>query len=150
MSKAASRSETARAAALAAELRLLVGRLRRRLRAQAQFGDLSSSQVSALGHLERGGAATVTALAQAEGVRPQSMGATVAALEAAGLVQGAPHPSDGRQTLWSLTKACRDRIQASRAAREDWLQRAILAHLDGAEQKTLAQAVTLLKRLVDD
>lgn len=149
MSKAAPRSDAARAAALAAELRVLVGQLRRRLRAQAQFDDLSLSQVSAIAHLERGGAATVTALAQTEGVRPQSMGATVAALEAVGLVQSAPHPSDGRQTLWSLTAACRERVKASRAAREDWLQRAILAHLDGAEQKTLAQAVALLRRLVD-
>jgi DNA-binding MarR family transcriptional regulator len=36
-------------------------------------------------------------------MRPQSMGSAVALLEAAGFVSGAPDPSDGRQTILSLT-----------------------------------------------
>lgn len=140
---------TARAAAVAGELRILVGKLRRRLREQTHLGDLTWSQVSVLGHLERNGPATVTALARAEGVRPQSMGATVSALEVAGLVTGAPDPNDGRQTILSLTPVCREWIRKSRAAREDWLSRAILAHLAPAEVEQLARAVDLLKRLVE-
>jgi DNA-binding MarR family transcriptional regulator len=77
------------------------------------------------------------------------MGATVAVLEAAGLVSGAPDPTDGRQTLLSLTLACRKRIQENRAVREDWLLRAIQNNLGPKEQEELTNAVQLLKRLVD-
>lgn len=141
--------EAARAVRLAGELRSLIGKLKRRLREQSHLGDFTQSQLSVLTHLEREGAATVTALARAEGVRPQSMGATVAVLEAAGLVSGAPDPADGRQTILSLTAACRKRIKASRAAREDWLYRVIRTNLTSAEQKNLAAAVDLLKRIAD-
>ncbi len=134
---------------LAGELRVVLSSLTRRLRDQAHSEDLTGSQKSVLLRLEQGGPATVTSLARAEGVRPQSMGATVAALEAAGLLSGAPHPSDGRQTILSLTPACRNWIDASRAARQDWLLQAIHAKLNAAEQDHLAQAVGLLKRLAD-
>ncbi|MES2185972.1 MAG: MarR family transcriptional regulator [Pseudomonadota bacterium] len=139
----------ARALAVAGELRVLVGQLRRRLKAHTQTGGLTPSQLSALGHIARDCPATVTTLARAEGVRPQSMGATIAALEAAGLVAGTPDPADGRQTLLSLTPACLDWVQASRAAREDWLAGAIRTRLAPDEQEQLAAAVALLKRLVD-
>ncbi|MHB8309265.1 MAG: MarR family winged helix-turn-helix transcriptional regulator [Metallibacterium sp.] len=141
--------EAARAAAVAGELRVVVGKLIRRLREQAQPGDFTWSQMSVLGRLERDGPATVTTLARAEGVRPQSMGATVSVLQGAGLVRGAADPTDGRQTILSLTPACREMIKASRAAREDWLFRAIRTNLATAEQEELANAVELLKRLVD-
>lgn len=142
-------SDTPRAAALAGELRVVIGSLIRRLREQSHSEDLTWSQKATLSRLEREGSATVTTLARAEGVRPQSMGATVAVLEAAGLVRGAPDPADGRQTILSLTVACREMLQASRAAREDWLFRAIQTKLAPAEQAELATAVSLLKRLVE-
>ncbi len=142
-------SEHARASALATELRVLIGKLKHRLREQAHTGDLTPSQTSVLLHLEREGSATVTVLARIEGVRPQSMGATVATLQAAGLVRGAPHPNDGRQTMLSLTPACRKMIKTGRAARQDWLFRTIQARLNNKEQEKLAVAVELLKRLVD-
>jgi DNA-binding MarR family transcriptional regulator len=141
--------DTARAAALAAELRTLLGRLKRRLREQAPPGDLTWPQISVLGLLDRDGPATVTALARIEGMRPQSMGAIIAALEAAGLVAGEPHPTDGRQTLLALTPACRDWPAAGRAAREDWLFRAIQARLAPDQQAALARALPLLDRLAD-
>jgi DNA-binding MarR family transcriptional regulator len=137
------------ASALAAELLVLIGKMKRRLREQAHIGDLTWSQISVLSHLERNGPATVTTLARAEGVRPQSIGATVSVLQAAGLVSGIPDPTDGRQTIWSLTAACRERVKAGRAAREDWLFRAIETQLGPAEQERLASSVELLKRLVD-
>lgn len=142
-------SDEARVAALASSLRVVVGKLRRRLREHSPTGDLTWSQISAIGHLGRDGPATVTQLAHAEGVRPQSMGATVSALEAAGLVVGSPDPGDGRQTIWSLTQACRRWIAGFRAAREDWLFRAIRAELSPAEQEVLARAVDLLELLAD-
>lgn len=139
----------ARASALAAELRVLIGKLKRRLREQADPGDLTPSQVTVMMRLEREGPATVSELARAEAMRPQSMGATIAALEAAGLVAGAPDPADGRQTILSLTPACREMIRTGRAAREDWLFRAIRKVLAPDEQEALARAIELLKRIAE-
>ncbi len=139
-----------RAAALAQELSAVLGKLKRRLREQAHVGDLTPSQTSALLRLEKDGPATASSLARAEGMRPQSMGAVIAALEAAGMVRGAPDPNDGRQTILSLTDAFRKRIREGRAARQDWLSGAIQARLSPREQDEVAAAVALLKRLVDD
>lgn len=141
--------DTARATALAGDLRVLIAKLKRRLREQSHLGDLTGSQLSVLNRLERDGPATVTSLARVEGMRPQSMGATVAALEAAGLISGSPDPADGRQTILSITPACRERVVAGRAARQDWLFRALQKHLAPAEQEQLAGALDLLKRLAD-
>ncbi|MGI4811901.1 MAG: MarR family winged helix-turn-helix transcriptional regulator [Janthinobacterium lividum] len=149
MSKPSAPVGATRLATLAVELRVLLGQLRRRLREEARAGDLTPSQISVLTHLKRDGPATVTTLARIEGVRPQSMGATVATLQTAGLVSGAPDPADGRQTLLSLTPACLELIEATRAAREDWLYRAIQTHLSAHEQTQLASSVELLKRLLD-
>src|SRR6202035_1647087 len=104
--------------ALAGDLRVVIGQLRRRLREQASFGDLTWSQTSVLSRFDRDCSATVSSLARAEGMRPQSMGATVSALEAAGLVKRSPDPEDGRQTILSVTPACREWIEAGRAAQD--------------------------------
>ena len=135
--------------ALAVEMRMVFGQLARRLRKQGRTDQLTSAQTSVLIQLERHGPATVTALAHAEGVRPQSMGATVAALEAMDLLSGAPDPADGRQTLWTLTPACHELVRASRAAREDWLDRLLREQLDEREQAQLAAVMPLLRRLLD-
>jgi DNA-binding MarR family transcriptional regulator len=141
--------ETARALVLAGQVRALLGKLNRKLREHAPAGEFTSSQLAVLGHLDRDGPATVTTLARAEGVRPQSMGATVAILQAAGLVNGAPNPADGRQTILSLTDACREWITTGRATRKDWLVRAIRTKLAPGERDELAAAVDLLNRLVE-
>lgn len=150
MSKRKTEREAVDAAGLAAELHELNGRLKRRLREQASAGDLTPSQAAVLRHLSHSGPATVTALAQMEGVRSQSMGATVAVLENLGMVKGSPDPKDGRQTILSLTPACRELFRTGRAARQDWLMRAIQTKLTADEQAQLAFALRLLGRLVDD
>jgi DNA-binding MarR family transcriptional regulator len=149
VSKQNSNSGNALALALAGELRILISQLRHRLREQTHLGDYTWSQTSVIIRLERDGPATVSALARAEGVRQQSMGATISTLEAAGLVKGSPDPADGRQTILSLTDACREMIQASRAAKEDWLFHAIQTKLSPAEQEQLATDLELLKRIAD-
>ncbi len=134
---------------LAADVRAIAGKLKRRLRKHGSLGDLPPSQVAVLLRLERDGPATVSGLARAEGMRPQSMGVTVAALEAAGLLSGTPDPEDGRQTILALTRSCCDRIAAGRAARQDWLERNIRAELTPAEQEQLATGLALLERIID-
>ena len=75
-----------------AAVRLLVQRLRQ---TQAAEGDLTSSETSALARLDRTGPTTSTELARLERISPQSMGATVAALEERGLVARQADPADG-------------------------------------------------------
>jgi len=135
------------AAALASDLRVVLGRLVRRLREQTEGSDLTRSQSSVLARLERDGAATATALARAEGVRPQSMAKIVAALEEAGLISGSPDPSDGRKNVLSLTGSAREQFRSGRLAKEDWLTRAIAAGLSPEETDRLAQCTELLERL---
>lgn len=141
--------DAARTLEVARELRVLIGKLRRRLREEASAGDFTPSQAAVLLRLESDGPATVTELARAEGVRPQSMGATVAVLEAAGLLTGTPDPVDGRQTVLSLSAAALKTFKAGRAAREDWLFRTIRSKFNPREQKSLATGVELLKRLIE-
>ena len=141
-------ADTRKTHALATDLRVLIGQLSRRLREQAHAGDFTASQKAVLLRLERDGPATISTLARLEGVRPQSMGATIATLEASGHLQGTPDPADGRQTLLSLTPVCREWIAASRAAREDWIVRSLQARFTPAEQADLVHAVDLLQRLL--
>jgi len=119
----------------------------RRLREQAPGTDLTKSQSSVLARLERGGAATATALANAEGMRPQSMAKIIRALEDAGLVSGSPDPNDGRKTLLDLTEVAREEYRTGRRIREDWLAQAMAASLSPEEIIHLAKATDLLRRL---
>jgi len=136
-----------RTAAIAAEIRSVVGKLTRRLRERAPPGDLSWSQAHVLGRLERDGPATLTALARSENMRSQSMGAIVGPLEGAGLVVRAPDPADGRQAILSVTERGQATIRENRRAREDWLSERIRAELTPKEQDDLSRALTLLDRI---
>ncbi|SFW26085.1 MarR family winged helix-turn-helix transcriptional regulator [Luteibacter sp. UNCMF366Tsu5.1] len=149
MAKSHSPADAPPVSILAAEIRISVGKLLRRVREQASPGDFTSSQKSVLLRLDRDGPATVSALARAESVRPQSMRVTVAALEAMKAISGKPDPNDGRQTLVDLTPAFRKNLKASRSAKEDWLVRALQAQLSPQEHAELASAVKLLQRLAE-
>jgi len=137
------------AVVVAGELREVMVLLKRRIREEAPPNDLSWGQLSVLGQLDRAGPSTVSELARAESVRPQSMGETIAALENAGFVAGTPDPRDGRRTLLTLTSLARDLVRTRRAQREDWLFRRIKQRLSVSEQKELSQALALLRRLVE-
>jgi DNA-binding MarR family transcriptional regulator len=138
------------ASKLAAELRTTLGSLKRKLRQQGGLNDFTSSQIAVILRLETDGPATVSGLARAEGMRPQSMSAVIAPLEEMGLVAGAADPHDGRKTLMSLTKACRKSMEDGRAARQDWLTQAIQQKLSPQEQKKLSSAIHLLARITED
>jgi DNA-binding MarR family transcriptional regulator len=133
-------------ALLASDLRVVFGQLVRRLRAENTF---SLSQGAVLGRLDREGLRSVSDLAAAERVRPQSMAQTVGDLEADGLVTRAPDPTDGRRALVQLTDAGREKVLADRRRRDGWLATAIRDTLTPEEQEALARAVPLLRRLVD-
>lgn len=132
------------------ELRAAIGSLCRRLRKESHLGDFTWSQMSVIHRLSHEGPATVTALANSENMRTQSMGAIVASMEAAGLLERSPDPADGRQSILSLTPAAQEKLRAARAAREDWLIRTMQAKLSPDEQAELLKCAALLKRLTED
>ncbi len=150
MDERPSPSQAEQVSALAAELRAIFGKLKRKLREQGQQNDLTPSQVSVLLRLEKEGPAAVSSLARAEGIRPQSMSAIIASLLEAGLVGGSPDPNDRRQTLMSLSKKCQKLLKEGRTARMDWLTTKIHKKLSRQEQEKLAAAVDLLARLIED
>ena len=133
--------------ALASDLRVVIGQLVRRLRAERR--DLSLAQVTVLGRLDRVGPCGVSDLAAGERVRPQSMASTVAALLAAGLVSRAPDPGDRRRVLIALTPAGREALAVDRRRREGWLADAIRGDLSPKEQRALADAAVLLARIAE-
>jgi DNA-binding MarR family transcriptional regulator len=137
-------SERARGAS---ELRIVLGQLVRRLRAEHRF---PISQATVLSRLDREGAATTSALAAAERVRPQSMAQTIADLEAEALVDRAPDPADRRQILISISERGRTTLAEDRARREGWLAQAIGTELTAEEQELLIKAIPLLRRLVQN
>jgi DNA-binding MarR family transcriptional regulator len=131
-------------ALLASDLRVVLGQLVRRLRAEHRF-PLSHGTV--LGRLDREGAQSTSDLALAERVRPQSMAQTLADLQADGLIERRPDPGDRRRMLIELTEQGRHALEEDRRNREGWLARAVADTLSPEEQATLARAVKLLERL---
>ncbi|WP_394435867.1 MarR family transcriptional regulator [Streptomyces sp. SGAir0957] len=146
---------SATAAQAAADIWVVVGRLRRKLRSLENLEvfeggegevDLSPSQASVLARLDKIGAATASELAVVENVRPQSMAKTVISLERAGLVERRQDPDDGRRQLVSLTRPGRERGQGVRRARQEWLARALQEH--GTEEQL--RAVVTAMKLIDE
>ena len=131
---------------VASELRVVLGQLIRRLRVEHRF---PLSQGAVLGRLDRQGPLSTVELASAERVRPQSMGQTLAELEAQGLVSRRPDEADGRRTLLELTDAGRQTLAEDRQRREGWLTEAIEQEFSAEEQEVLAQAIPLLARLTE-
>lgn len=133
-------------ALLASELRVVLGQLVRRLRAEHRF---SLSQGTVLSRLDREGTNSIGDLAAAERVRPQSMAQTVSELEADGLIARRADPTDGRRTLLELTDQGLQTLQEDRRQREGWLAETITDDLSEHEQQVLADAVALLRRIAE-
>jgi DNA-binding MarR family transcriptional regulator len=134
-------------ARVASDLRVVLGQLTRRLRAQHRSFPLSHGAV--LGRLDRCGARSVSELAAAERMRPQSMAQTVADLEGDGLVTRRPDPDDRRRALVELTDQGRRVLEIDRAQKDGWLARAITDELSPADLDVLETAVELLRRLAE-
>src|ERR1700689_5450337 len=114
-------------AQVAGALRMSMGLLVRRLRQAKAEGELTLPESSALSRLDRGGPATSAALAKLEQISPQSMGATLGALEAKGLIERRPDPGDGRRAVLSVTDAGLRLLRDKRNARTERLAKALSA-----------------------
>ena len=138
-------------AGLATALRISVSRLARRLRVErTEPGPdgvtLSDTQLAALAALERHGTMTPGELAEHEKVQPPSMTRVIAALSDWGLVTRAPHATDRRQVVLTVTPEGRDLVTRTRRRREAWLARR-LAELTPQERAALRAAAPILEKL---
>jgi|ERR1700677_4433284 DNA-binding MarR family transcriptional regulator len=125
-----------------------IGFLMRRVRATAASQELSLTEAAVIARLEKDGPATTADLARAEGMKPQSMGTAVAALEEMGLVERTPHRTDGRQMNIELTAKGAAARKSTRDAKRTWLAKAI-AQLDKKERETLFEAGKIIRRLAE-
>ena len=132
---------------LAGELLTLYGKIRRTTLV-GKVDDVTASQSAVLGRLIRDGATTTADLARAEGVRPQSMGATVQALVDLGLATRDPDPEDGRRTIVSATDAGRTAREDSHRSRTRLLAER-LAALDPDDRAILARSIAILGPVVE-
>jgi DNA-binding MarR family transcriptional regulator len=123
-----------------------IGLLVRRVRAAAASEELSWTESLVMSRLAKDGPATIADLARAEGIKPQSMGTTVAALEKIGIVERKPHPTDGRQVNIELTAKGAALRKSAKDAKLAWLVQ-VIAQLDDEQQKTLFAAGEIIKRL---
>ncbi|WP_333618899.1 MarR family winged helix-turn-helix transcriptional regulator [Dietzia sp.] len=134
---------------VAIDLRAVVVRLLRRLRETPAERTLTPPQASAMSRLSKGGESTVSALALAEKVRPQSMAATVEALEERGFVSKSRDPQDGRRQIVEVTELGWAEIDGQRKAAAAWLEATLEAGVSSEELETLADAATILERILE-
>lgn len=132
-----------------ADLRVVVGRIARRLRQAHAVGDVTLSELSVLARLDRDGPNTSGALAELERIRPQAMGVTLSYLEDRGLVRREPDAVDGRKLLTSITDAGRNMLSERRSASAERLGRALADEFSPAEQRKLLAVLPLLDRLAE-
>jgi len=143
-------SEDADVHQVAGALQVAVGLLRRQLRQTQGDGELSAPETAALARLDRGGPATASALARLEQISPQSMGATLGALEARGLIERRGDPADGRRIVLSVTDAGLRVLRNRRSARTEQLARALSAGFTRTERRQLMAAAPLIERLAQN
>jgi len=136
---------------LATTLRISVSRLARRLRVERAAqglpeSELSDTQFATLSALERHLAMTPGELAEYEKVQPPSMTRVIAVLEDRGLVMRAPHTTDRRQVVLTVTEEGRAAVLRARRRRDEWLAKR-LKELSPKERATLRAAAPVLEKL---
>jgi DNA-binding MarR family transcriptional regulator len=134
---------------VAAALHTSLGMFVRRLRQLKAEGSLTLPESSALARLSRLGPATPGELARLEQISPQSMGATIAALEGRGLVERRPDPRDGRRVVLSLTSAGEETLRDRRDERTELLATVLTDGFSVRELAQLQAAAPLIERLAE-
>ncbi|MGM9469846.1 MarR family winged helix-turn-helix transcriptional regulator [Streptomyces murinus] len=134
--------------AVASALLASIGVLVRRVRQVPVEGGLTLPERGALAQLDRSGPTTSSALARDAQITAQSMGATLGALQARGLVERRRDPDDGRRVVLSVTDAGRQALRDKRNARAELIAGALTGGtFTPAELERLAATAPLLQRL---
>jgi DNA-binding MarR family transcriptional regulator len=133
---------------LAGRIRIVIGRLGRRLRLTHAGNDISPSQLEVLGTLVRRGSLRLAELAEIEGMNPTMLSRVASKLEEAGRVARAQDPCDGRVVHLAATEDGRQLYQLIIAERTDALLVG-LGQLSEAERSMLGEALGVLESLAE-
>jgi DNA-binding MarR family transcriptional regulator len=135
---------------LANDVRIVVGRLVRRLRATRKADDLTMAEESVLSRIERDGPLGGGDIAKLEGVKPQAISTILAKLQEKSLISREQDVADGRRTLISATATGRELLSSRRTQWSRQMARAIERTLDENEQRRLHDAINLLDRVMEN
>jgi DNA-binding MarR family transcriptional regulator len=130
-------------------LRITLGRIVRRLRQAHAAGEVTLSELSVLGRLDRQGTQTARQLAEQERVTPQAMSTILGDLEAQDLIARAVDSEDGRRLRLTATAAGRQLLAGRRSETAQRVAEALETALTPAEQQQLIEALPLLDRLAE-
>jgi DNA-binding MarR family transcriptional regulator len=133
---------------LASRLRLVVGRLNRRIRIDGRES-VPPLQLSALVTVEERGPLRLSELARREAVSVPTMSRVLAALDEQRLVVRTPDPQDARGVLVTLSREGERRLAAVRNHRTALVARR-LRRLDAAQQELIRAALPALEALLVD
>jgi DNA-binding MarR family transcriptional regulator len=133
---------------LAARLRLVVGRLNRRIRIDGRES-VPPLQLSAMVTVEEHGPLRLSELARREAVSVPTMSRVLTALDEQGLVVRTPDPQDARGVLVTLSGEGERRLAEVRSHRTALVARR-LGRLDTVQRATLAAALPALEALLED
>lgn len=140
--------ETDEQTELAARLRLVVGRLHRRIRIDGRES-IPPLQLSALVTVEQHGPLRLSELARREAVTAPTMSRVLAALDEQGLVIRTPDPHDARGVRIVLSDEGAARLAEVRSHRTALVARR-LARLSDDERQRIAAALPALEALLVD
>jgi DNA-binding MarR family transcriptional regulator len=121
--------------------------LARRFRQLPVDRQLTTPERSALARLDRGGPATSADLARQDQISPQSMGATVSALEGRGLVAREADPDDGRRVVLSVTAKGQEVLRTARNLRVQQLAAALGDGFTPSQLRQLLDVAPLLEQV---
>ena len=133
---------------LAARLRLVVGRLNRRIRIDGHE-TIPPLQLSALVTVEQHGPLRLSELARREAVTAPTMSRVLSALDEQGLVIRTPDPDDARGVRIVLSERGAVALNEVRSHRTALVARR-LARLDPEQRRTVDAAMTALEALLVD
>ena len=139
-------SATTSTEASAARLRAATARLTRRLR-QSAAGELTLTQLSALGTLQTTGPIRLNELASREGISASTISKLIDVLQRNALVERSPDAGDGRASRVAITAAGIEVLEDLRHNGARLIDRALRA-LDASDRAALITALPALERLV--
>jgi len=136
---------------MAGNLRTVIHRLVKVLRKQTRNEEmLSLTERSTLGLLYQHGQLLPTELAQMEKVTAQSMSQVIGHLSEIAYINKTPAMDDKRKVYLSLTPGGKEYIERLRQEKQEWLARTLHEKLSAREKEVLAEAMTILTRLIDE
>ncbi|HVU97877.1 MAG TPA: MarR family transcriptional regulator [Puia sp.] len=138
-------------AELAAGLRTTVSRLIKLLRRETRNdAQLSLTERATLGLLYPDNRLAPSDIARTEKVTTQSMSQVINHLAELNYIHRNPSDEDKRKVLLSLTTAGREYVEQLRRDKQEWLAGALQQRTNPQEKATLAEALKIIDKLIDE